>query len=61
MLGKPVIAGTRIPVYMVLNLMAEGYTVGKIKKEYPDLTSQDIMGAIQFAADMTSFEEKFHA
>lgn len=61
MLGKPVVKGTRIPVYVVLNLLAQGNTTEKIRKEYPDLTPANIMGAIQFAADMTSFEEKIHA
>lgn len=61
MLGKPIIKGTRIPVYVVLNLLAEGYTTEKIKREYPDLTPEDIAGALQFASDMVSFEEEIHA
>lgn len=61
MLGKPVIKGTRIPVYVVLNLLAEGYTIEKIRKEYPDLMPEDIVGALQFASDMASFEENINA
>jgi uncharacterized protein (DUF433 family) len=61
MLGKPVIKGTRIPIYVVLNLLAEGYTIEKIRKEYPDLIPQDIAGALQFAASMVQFDEKVHA
>lgn len=58
MRGKPVIKGTRIPVYVVLNLLAEGYDAKKIIKEYPDLTEADVLAAIKFASQITSFEEQ---
>lgn len=57
MMGKPVIKGTRIPVYVILNLLAEGYGFEKIIKEYPDLTQQDILAAIEYAAKLTKFRE----
>ena len=57
MRGKPVIKGTRIPVYVVLNLLAEGYDTKKIIKDYPDLTRTDILAAIKYASQITSFEE----
>jgi len=58
MLGKPVIRGTRIPVYVVLNLLGEGYTSKQIIKEYPDLTKEDILAVLKFAAKTTQFEEQ---
>lgn len=58
MRGKPVIKGTRIPVYVVLDLLAEGYDVKKIINEYPDLTRADILAAVKFASQITSFEER---
>ena len=57
MLGKPVIKGTRIPVYVILNLLGEGYAVADIIKEYPDLKPADIVAALKFAARTTQFEE----
>jgi len=49
--GKPVFKGTRIPLYVVLDLLEEGATVKKIIKFYPDLTAEDIRAAMRFASD----------
>jgi uncharacterized protein (DUF433 family) len=57
MRGKPVIRGTRIPVYVILNLLAEGYDYKKIIREYPDLKKEDILAAIEYAAKVTEFKE----
>jgi len=51
LLGKPVFKGTRIPVYVVLDMLAEGTTPKEIIKYYPDLKEEDIKAAIQFASD----------
>lgn len=47
--GKPVIAGTRIPVTLILNLLAHGQTVDDIIDDYPDLTKEDIKAAVSYA------------
>ena len=57
MVGKPVIRGTRIPVYVVLNLLGEGCSFEEVIKNYPDLTKDDILAALKFAAQFTEFEE----
>ena len=57
MLGKPVIKGTRIPVYVILNLMGEGTSMEEIIRQYPDLTREDILAALRFASHFTQFEE----
>ena len=56
--GKPVIKGTRIPVYIVLNLIAQGYTFDQIIESYPDLTKEDIKAVLEYASQLTQFEEK---
>jgi uncharacterized protein (DUF433 family) len=51
LVGKPVIKGTRIPVSLVLNLLAHGADHEEIKADYPNLTDEDILAAIAYAAD----------
>jgi uncharacterized protein (DUF433 family) len=50
LLGKPVIRGTRIPVYIILELVAAGLSVEQIVDDYPDLTERDVQAAIAYAA-----------
>lgn len=57
LLGKPVIAGTRIPVYLVLNLMAAGYSFARIIEAYPTLTEDDIRAALDYAERRMRYEE----
>lgn len=51
--GKPVIAGTRTPVSVVLGHLAGGDEIATICREY-DLTPEDIRAAIAFANDELS-------
>ncbi len=48
--GKPVIKGTRIPVYFILELIANGWAIDDILKEYPHLTREDVLAAVRYAA-----------
>lgn len=48
--GKPVIAGTRIPIDQILFLLKEGFTVEAINSEYPQLDKKTITGTIDEAA-----------
>jgi len=57
MLGKPVIKGTRIPVYLILDLLAVGKTFIQIVDDYPELTTDDIKAAIEYASYVTKYEE----
>ena len=47
--GKPVIAGTRISVALILERLAEGRSVANIVAEYPHLTRPQIVAAIEWA------------
>lgn len=58
MVGKPVIAGTRIPVYLVLDLLADGVREEEIiDRYYPQLTKQDILEALRYGAKTVEGEE----
>ncbi|MGH7598276.1 MAG: DUF433 domain-containing protein [bacterium] len=50
MMGKPVIAGTRITVELILEKLAAGETVEQILEAHPRLTKPAILAAIEFAA-----------
>lgn len=54
--GKPCIKGTRIPVYLIVSLIAEGVSIKNIIKDYPSLTADDIKAAIAYAAKLCEYE-----
>lgn len=50
--GKPCVAGTRITVQSVLELVKEGLTFAEIIEDYfPDLEPADIQACLQYAID----------
>jgi uncharacterized protein (DUF433 family) len=57
--GKPVIKGTRIPVYLVLELLSAGYDFKRIIAAYPSLTEEDVRAAVLYAAKVMENEEAF--
>ncbi len=57
MMGKPVIVGTRIPIHMILDLLAQGYDNKRVLRAYPALKEEDIVAALAFAARRFDREE----
>ena len=57
--GKPVFRGTRIPVYVVLELLEGGLKPEEIvgKDYYPDLTLDHLRAALRFAAAYAKNQE----
>ena len=56
--GKPVIAGTRITVQNVLELINEGLTFEQIIKDYyPDLKKDDIQACMRYAIALVAAED----
>lgn len=56
MLGKPVIAGTRITVELILRKLGAGESVEQILESHPRLTREGVQAALQFAADSLGAE-----
>ena len=54
--GKPCLKGTRIAVYDVLGWLASGMTHQEICQDYPEISNQEILACLAFAADR---EHKF--
>jgi uncharacterized protein (DUF433 family) len=50
MMGKPVIANTRITVELILEKLAEGESIEQILESYPHINRESILAAISFAA-----------
>ena len=50
MMGKPVIAGTRLTVELILRKLGAGETVEQILDSHPRLTREAILAALRFAA-----------
>jgi uncharacterized protein (DUF433 family) len=57
MVGKPVFKGTRIPLYIILDLIGDGIPEEEIIKIYPDITVEDIKAALKFASMMMERQE----
>lgn len=50
--GKPIIAGTRISVELILDRVASGMSVKEILQDYPHLTAKQIQAAISYARNL---------
>jgi uncharacterized protein (DUF433 family) len=55
--GKPVIAGTRISVSLILNLLANGYSFTRITEAYPHISSENIRECLEYASRRLDGEE----
>lgn len=56
--GKPCIAGTRIPVQSILELLNEGLSFSEIIHDYyPDLKTEDIRACLQYAIALVAAED----
>jgi len=56
--GKPCVAGTRITVQSVLELVREGISFAEIIQDYyPELDIEDIRACVQYALDIVTVED----
>lgn len=57
--GKPIIAGTRMSVESVLELLSSGMETSDILAEYPFLTKKHVEAAIKYATNLVKKEESY--
>lgn len=56
--GKPCVAGTRITVQNVLELVREGLSFQQIIRDYyPDLQVEDVRACVQYAIEVLAVED----
>ncbi len=48
--GQACVRGMRIPVSLIINLVANGKSFEQIIKEFPDLEEEDIQQCLQYAS-----------
>lgn len=51
MMGKPVVAGTRITVEAILEKLGAGESVEQIVEQHPRLTREAVLAAVRFGAE----------
>jgi len=56
MIGKPVFKGTRIPIYIILDLLREGVPEDEVLRAYPNLSQEDIRAALKFTPQIETVE-----
>lgn len=51
LLGKPTIAGTRISIELILELLSSGWSEKQILESYPGLTEQNLLAVFSYLKD----------
>jgi len=60
LVGKPIIKGTRISVELILDRLADGWTMEDVLASYPHISREDVLAALSFASELFK-EETFVA
>lgn len=60
LVGKPIIKGTRISVELILDRMADGWSMEDVLASYPHISREDVLAALSFASELFK-EETFVA
>lgn len=50
--GQACVKGTRIPVYQIVRMLANGDTIDDLLKEYPSLSKEDISACLDYTASL---------
>ena len=55
--GKPVVRGTRVLVGNILGALGSGDTIQGVMEDYPNISREDVLAAIDFGGQLSRFEE----
>jgi uncharacterized protein (DUF433 family) len=59
LVGKPIIKGTRISVEFVIDLLARGWAMDQVLREYDHLKPEDIQACLAYASDVLRSEKVY--
>jgi uncharacterized protein (DUF433 family) len=59
LVGKPIIKGTRIAVEFVIELLARGWAIEQVLREYDHLTREDIQACLAYASEFLKSERVY--
>lgn len=59
--GKPIVKGTRIAVEFVIDLLARGWSIEEILREYDHLSQEDIQACLAYASEILQSERVYLA
>lgn len=59
MMGKPVVAGTRITVELLLEKLGSGESIEQLLESHPRLTREAVFAALKFAAQALRAERAY--
>jgi uncharacterized protein (DUF433 family) len=54
--GQACIKGTRIPVYLIVKMLANGDTIEELLEDYPSITREDILACLAYAGALAEDE-----
>ena len=54
--GQACVKGTRIPVYQIVGMLANGDTIEELIQDYPSLKREDILACLNYAASLAEEE-----
>ena len=59
LVGKPIIKGTRLAVEFIIDLLAQGWSIDEILRNYPGITVMDIQACLYYASASLKAEQVY--
>ena len=59
LVGKPIIKGTRLAVEFVIDLLAQGWSIEEILRNYPGITREQIQACLSYASATLKAEKGY--